>query len=200
MASCPAVICASARWRSRVGSSRAAGRARRKPSACPNMRKRSRRAGQRAQPRAQDPMPPPIRGPRGRSRSRRRARSRALPRTVDSQLLSSDVREAPRSGEDGALRAASSSPASARSSQAYSRTVSSSRYRVRPLCSRRRDERLLHQAREHVEREPWRDRRRRLRIEPAGEHGQAAKGPPARSIKKLIAPLDRGTHRPVVRR
>ena len=55
-----------------------------------------------------------------------------------------------------------------------------------------RDERLVHEAREHVERQPGGDRRRCLRVKAAEENGEGAERRFLVSIEELVAPLDRG--------
>ena len=59
------------------------------------------------------------------------------------------------------------------------------------------DDRLVHEAGEHVQREPGRDRHRGLGVEAADEDGQAPERRLLRGLEQLVAPLDRGPHRPV---
>ena len=62
------------------------------------------------------------------------------------------------------------------------------------------DDRLVDEAREHVDREPRRDRRRGLGVEGGHEHGQAPERRLLRGLEQVVAPLDRGSHRPVAGR
>lgn len=61
-----------------------------------------------------------------------------------------------------------------------------------------RDERLVHEAREDVERELRGDRPGGAGVEAADEHRQASERLPVDGIEQLVAPLHRGSDRPVV--
>ena len=62
------------------------------------------------------------------------------------------------------------------------------------------DDRLVDEAGEHVHREPRRHRRRGLGVEGSDEHGQTPERRLLRGLEQLVAPLDRGSHRPVAGR
>ena len=57
------------------------------------------------------------------------------------------------------------------------------------------DHRLVHEPREHVEREPGRDCHRGVGVETAHEHGEVPERPLLRWIKQVVAPLHRRPNR-----
>ena len=67
-------------------------------------------------------------------------------------------------------------------------------------CLHGRDERLLHQAREQIEREARGHGARGTGVEAAHEHGQAPERVPLWPVQELVAPLHRGADRTVMRR
>jgi hypothetical protein len=71
--------------------------------------------------------------------------------------------------------------------------------RASPRALRDRDERLVDEAREHLQGEPRGYRHRSGGIEPAHEHAQVSQRPPLLGIEELVAPRHRGPDRPVMR-